>query len=42
MKACVDTFAAGLNDLTRFLANSEREGELVKRLREGAPILADK
>jgi hypothetical protein len=36
MKACVDTFAAGLNDLTIFLSNAERETELVKLLRSEA------
>jgi hypothetical protein len=32
MKACVDTFAAGLNDLILFLDNADRETELVKSL----------
>lgn len=36
MKTCIDTFASGLNDLNLFLANSERESELVRRLREDA------
>jgi len=36
MKACVDSFAAGLSDLKLFLANADRETELVKSLRSEA------